>query len=178
MLTSAFHRDDRLKNSRRLDFLPILHRISCIYGVLITIFCLFRCYLSVTNALQDVHKFEHTGTFSYFLHFLGEYDFLESVFTFQLVTVELLLYVVQCRRVNQKKSSRGSIWYFVVMLVLHAIIWMHANSLPLPDFGPSNVAEEAGMKYRFFANVTVSPPVGYFFSYLWRMHKIQSAGSE
>lgn len=174
MFSNTLLSDDHPKKTGKPHTLFALHRIACVYGTLISVFCLFRCYLSVANALQDVHKFEHTGTFPYFLYFLDEYQFLEAVCTFLLMTVELLLYVSQYRRAEHKKPFRGYFGYFTIILVLHVTIWLHANSLPLPDFGPSSVAEEAGMHYRFFANVTVSPSIVYFILYTLRVRKHES----
>ena len=168
--TNMIVSDDHSK-SKKTDLLSYLHRTACMYGTLFVIFCLSRCYLSFANALQDVHKFEHTDTFTYLLYYLGEYQFLETVCSFLLVMTELLFYVAQYRRITQGKPLRGGIGYFFVMLVIHTAICLHANSLPLPDFGPSSVAEEAGMHYRFFANVTVSPSIIYFVLYLLRLRK-------
>lgn len=169
MFMCAYRPDDHLIPPKKTGFSSVLHRISCIIGIIITIFCLFCCYLSVANALQDVRKFEHTGTFAYFLHFLDEYDFAETVLIFLLMAVELLLYLVQYRRAAQKQLFRGSILYFTVIMVLHLICCLHANALPLPDFGPANAAESAGMWYRHYTNVTISPSIGYFISYHWRI---------
>lgn len=174
MFTNSLVSDDYSRKSGKPDFLSILHRIACVYGTLITVFCLFRCCLSVVNALQDVHKYDHTGTFPYFLYFLDEYQFAEDVCIFLLMTAELLLYVAQYRRAEQRKPLWGSILYFIVMLVLHTAIWLHADSLPSPDW-PYEVTDEAVMHYRFFANVTVSPSIVYFVLYLLRMRKIRSA---
>lgn len=173
MLIGALASYDNTSRSRKLEGLSFLHRFACVYGALLTAFCLFRCFLSIGNAFQDIHKFEHTGSFTYFLYYLDEYQFIETVCTFLLTLGELLLYIAQCRQIIRKESYQWGIWWFMGMFVLHAIIWIHANSLPLPDFGPSTVAEEAGMRYRFFANVTVSPPVIYFILYLLRVHKLK-----
>ena len=173
LFTNMISSDDHPKNQKP-GALSFLHRAACIYGTLFVVFCLLRCYLSVANALQDVYKFEYAGTFPYLLYYLGEYRFLETVCTFLLVMAELLFYVVQYRRITQGKPLRGGIWYFFVMLVIHTAICLHANSLHLPNFGPSSVAEEAGMYYRFFANVTVSPSIIYFILYLLHVRKLGS----
>lgn len=167
--------DDNSPRKRNLDAISFLHRITCTYGTLITVFCLFQCYLSVTNALQDVHKFEHTGTFPYFLYFLDEYQFAEELLMCLLMATELLLYIVQYNRALKATAFPGSILYFILTLIFHIFIWTHANSLPLPKFGPSTVAEEAGMEYRYFANVTVLPSVLYFILYLLRVHRLKLA---
>ena len=169
--------DDRLEKTRKLKFSSVLHRIACIYGALIAAFLLFMCVLSVLNAEQDIHKYEHTGTFSYFLYFLNEYEFTEHLCMFLLAIAELLFYFAQCHPIKKKGSSRGSVWYLGAILVLHIIIWLHANSLPIPDTSPYTEVEEAALTYRFFANVTVSPTVGYFVSYLSRMYMVRSTRS-
>ncbi len=174
MYSNMQRSDDHHQKAGKPNALFALHRIACVYGTLITVFCLFRCYLSIANALQDIRKFEHTGTFLYFLYFLDKYQFLEAVCTFLLMTVELLLYVSQYRRAEHKEILRGCFWYFFVIIALHIIIWLHAHSLALPDFGPSSVAEEAGMHYRFFANMTVSPSIVYFILYSLRVRKHKS----
>ena len=166
--------DDNSSPKRNLDVLSFLHRITCIYGILITVFCLFQCYLSVANALQDVHKFEHTGTFSYFLHFLDEYNFAEDLLMCLSIATELLLYIVQYNRVQKAKPFTGSIWYFTVMMIIHVIIWIHANSISLPKLPPYNVADEAGLYYRASANLTVIPSVIYFIQYLLCIRKCRT----
>ena len=175
MLINMSSSDDRLDKPRKLKFCSILHRIAGIYGTLVIICLLFRCGLSVLNALQDVNKYEHTATFSYFLHFLGEYDFSENLCILLLVIAEFLLYFTQYHPAKKKELFHGSVWYFAATLVLHIIIWLHANSLPMPDSWPYTVVEEAALNYRFFANVTVSPTIVYFVSYLCRMYTLRSA---
>ena len=175
MFTNTLLPDGNPKKNGTQNIYSCFHRIACAYGGLIAAFCLFRCYLSIADALQDIYKFEHTGTFLYFLYYLGEYRFLEAVCTFLLVMAELLFYVVQYRQLEKKIPFRSRIVGFVVILIFHLGIWLHANSLPLPDFFPATVAEEAGMYYRFFANITVSPSVVYSILYLWHVRKLKSA---
>ena len=51
-----------------------LHLCACICGPIVTVFLLFQGFLSVANALQDVNKYEHTGTFAFVLYFLYMHD--------------------------------------------------------------------------------------------------------
>lgn len=169
--------DDYSEKFPKSDACAVLHRIACVFGVLITAFCLLRCFLSVGLALQDVRKYEHTGTFPYFLHFLDENSFSENICMFQLMTAELLLYITQYRRAVQRKPLRGIIWCFTVILILHTGIWLHANSLPSPKV-PYEMTDLAVNDYLTFANVTVLPSIVYFVAYFSRIWKNRSRKSK
>lgn len=160
--------DGDLYPTRSTRYLCFMHRCVCLCAGMLSAFCIFRCYLSFSNALQDVYKYEHTETFAYFLHFLGEYHFLETLCMSMLVIAELVLYIFMQHRATQTQFSKSGIVYFAIFFGIHAIIWIHSNSMQLPDFSPSTIAEEAGMRYRFFANITVLPSASYLFLYLLR----------
>lgn len=159
------------KKPSKFDGISILHRFTCVFGALITVCCLFRCYLSATNALQDVYKFEHTGTFQYFLYFLDEYHFSDEMCTFLLMIGELLVYGVQYHHIAQQRNPiRGSVWYFVIMFVFHTVIWLHANSIPMPEW-PYERTADAVFCYMLFANMTILPSAAYLVSYIMRLRK-------
>lgn len=167
---------ENYRTEKDSDVLTVLHRIACIFCGLLMIYLLLRCYLSFSCALQDTQKFEHTGTFPFFLYFLDEEDFLGEVNVFLLVAIEFWMYIVQFRRVEDHKSFRGSILYFSIMLAIHAAVCLHANSLVLPNCPPYTAADEAGLGYRAFANMTIMPSVIYFSLYLmhlWKYKKIK-----
>lgn len=171
MLTNTIISDDHSRKNGRLDFVSILHRIACAYSILLMVYCLLHCYLAFTGALQDVHKFEHTGTFPFFLYFLDEHRFLEDVCTFVIVTAEFLLYIALYRCAERNNPFRAGVLYIVGILVIHVVMYLHANSLPIPDYSYHHDARGAALSYRVFANDTVLPPVIYFVMYLLRIWK-------
>lgn len=174
ILTNTLASDDYSRKSGKPDFLSFLHWIACIFCTLLTVYCLFYCYLSFTGALQDMRKYGGLG-FSYpFQYYLKKNNFSENVNPFLCVTAEFLLYIAQYRRAERKKPFRGSIWYFSVMLVIHAVVWLHANSLSLPDGPPFSSADLPGVRYRRFANMTILPSVIYFILYSLRSRKLRS----
>ena len=163
--------DGSLRKTREPDFLTVLHRVACVLCGLLAAYLLLRCCLSFGSALQDVRKFEHTDTFPCFLYFLDEENFGAEVCVFLLMAAEYWAYIVRYRRAESRDSFRGSILYFSIMLVIHAAVCLHANSLALPNLPPYTAADEAGLRYRTYANMTVLPPVMYFTMYLVRMWK-------
>ena len=154
----------------KLDVLAFLYRSACVFGGLFVAFWFLQICLSFANALQDVRKFEHTGNFPYFLYYLREYQFTETVCVFLLMLTELLLYAVHCHRAMVGKRQEGIIWYFTIMLVFHSAIWLSANLLPNPEW-PYAVTDELVMYYCFVANTTVLPSIVYFILYLLHVQK-------
>lgn len=158
---------------KSLSILLILHWFACVLGTLIVVCCLLRCFLSVANALQDIYKFEHTGNFPYFLHFLSEYHFSGEVCTFLIVAGELLIYGVQYRSIAQQENpSWRSIWCFASIFVFHMLIWLHAHSIPTPEW-PYEETADAVFRYKLFANITVSPSAAYITSYAMHLRRIK-----
>ena len=170
MLMTPPGSDDHFGKPHKTDFLSVIHRGACVLGVLITVCCLFRCYLSVANALQDVHKFEHTNNVQYFLYFLDEYQFTDAVCMFMLMLVELTLYVVQFRSVSHERPLWGNVCYFTLVMMLHITLWVHVNSIPSPEW-PYTETADAVFSYILFANMTVLPSVVYLVSYILRVIK-------
>lgn len=177
MLINTLSSDDRLGKPWKPKVSAVLHRIACIYGALIAIVSLFMLVLFMLDAELDVHTYGHTGTFSYYLYFWDKYGCLEQLCTLLLVIAEFRFYFAQFHSAKNKEVSRGSIWYFAAIMVLHIIICLHANSIPVPDSFPFTETADAVLSYRLFANVTVSPTVGYFVSYLSRMYMVRSTRS-
>ena len=156
-------------------FLSVLHKIVCILGRVLLTYLLLRCYLAVSSALQDVRKFEQTNNFPFFLYCLDSEDFLSEVIAFLIMAAELFLYVFLCGKIDCQSARRRSILYFAIVLTVHAAVYFHANALILPDRPPYTAIDDAGLNYRFFANVMILPPVLYFVMYLlhiWKRRKM------
>lgn len=170
MLMTTPGSDGHCGKLHKSDFSSVIHGGACVLGALITVCCLFRCYLSVANVLQDVHKFEHTNNVQYFLYFLDEYQFTGTVCMFMLMLAELCLYVVQFRSVSHERPLGGNVCYFVLVMLLHITLWAHANSIPSPEWPYSETAD-AVFSYILFANMTVLPSVAYLVSYILRVIK-------
>ena len=142
-----------------------LHLCACICGPIVTVFLLFQVFLSVANALQDVNKYEHTGTFAFFLYFLNVYGFTTIICVFLLAATEMLLYIVLYRRAEKGITHWGSICYFSVMMLLHIMVWFHANTMPSLDLIYDETFE-AVYSYFLFAKTTALPAVLYAVSYV------------
>lgn len=170
MLMNALGSNDH--SSKSTNILSMLHRWVCIFGTLVTICCLFRCFLSIANALQDVDKFEHTGTFQYFLFFLDQYYFPGAVCTFSLMMAELLLYITQYRRAEEDVHHWGKILYFALILAFHIVVWLQAKSIPAPAW-PYEETDEVVMQYLLFGNMTVFPPIAYCIMYILNVRKVR-----
>ena len=114
---NIFNSDVSSPENRRQNVIFTFYRCACVLGVLITVSCLFRCGLSLANALQDVHKFEHTHTYSYLMYYLFEYRFCENMCTLFLVVTELLFFIVQYRRAIHQKPLWSGFLYFLAALL-------------------------------------------------------------
>lgn len=166
--------DNYSKKLRRPDFFTFLHRIVCTLSALLVAYCLFMCILSFGNGLQDMRKLGGLGSSYPLYYYLRKYFFLEHIVLFLWMTAELILYVLQYRCAEHKKSFVKSVGYFSVMLMIHVVIWIYANSLQLPEGPPFSTVEEAKLRYCFFINRTTLPSVAYFILYLFRVQRIKS----
>lgn len=169
--TNDFESNNDSGSSREPDFQGYFHRITCIFSALIAVYYLLMCVLSFSGALQDMKKFGGLG-FSYSLgYYLVNNSFPEAMQMFLPVTAEFLFYLVLYRRAEQKKRNQGSIWYFSLMLILHIVIWLHANSLDIPESPPFITADGFGLRYYFFTTITVLQAIVYLVLFVFRVRK-------
>lgn len=147
-----------------------LYLCACIFGPLLTVFWGTQAILSVANALQDNNKYEHAGTFAYFLYYLDENRFTDDICIFILVAAEMLIYIALYRRAEKGITHWGSICYLFIMMVLHVIVWVHANIIPSPELHYDETTE-AVREYIFVAKMTVLPAVLYAVSYILCVRK-------
>lgn len=170
ILLNGFFSDDEY--NKNVTFIIRVHRVMCTLSIMLAVYWLFMCILSVLGALQDMEKYGGLG-FSYsFWFYLCRNRFLVHVGCFLCMTIELLLYSVQYRYANQKKPIWISIWYFSFMLILHTAAWLHASFLVQDS--SLTLIKDAIWEYRFFANKTILPSYGYFILYLLHVHKLKS----
>lgn len=153
--------------------LKILHRTTCILSTLLIVLSLFSCVCRFLMALVAFHDQRAQG-FSYSLPFYlrDTYFYLNTAF-FLLATVELVLYVFLCHRVEKKGTIQWGVWYLGVILLIHAVACIHAYLLPIPRFSV-DVADEAKMTYRIFVSLTTLQSIPYFILYLIRVKKFTS----
>ena len=159
------------RETEERGFLFVLHRIVCILGCVLLIYLLFRCYLAVSSALQDVRKFEHENSFPFFLYYLDREGFLSEVIVLLIMATEFFLYIHLSSRIDCQPSLRRSILYFVIVLMVHTAVYLHANTLILPNCPPYTAVDDVGLSYRFFANLMILPSALYFVMYLLRLWK-------
>lgn len=164
--------------SEKPDLLSGLHRTACVLFTILAGWCLLRCFLSFSLAWDDARLFGDLGFSRPFSYYLRDYYFLENIVMFALVTAELALYLLLCRRADQYIPFRGSILYFAVVMAIHVALCIHANTLPRPEFYASTPAEEAITRYYYWATLTVTPSVAYFALYLLRLWKIRTGKDE
>ena len=175
MFTEFHDADYSLDNKAEFLFLSILHRVTSVLIALLALYWLLMSILSYDGALQDMRKFSGLG-FSYpFEYYLLTNRFPEALATFLCVTIEFLLYFTLYCRANKGKLLRGSVFYFSVMLVVHAAVWLHAHYL-IPEyvFQFSYGDKFVEIDYCSFANDTIFPAVAYFVLYLFRVRKIKA----
>lgn len=173
MLITFIDPSDRLGNSKRPDFLSLFHRVTCVFGVLITAYYLLMCISSFTSAMDDMRKYGGLG-FSYsFPYYLIRNSFPKTMGMALPVTTEFLIYVMLCRGKDQKKSHRGEVTYFSILLVFHVVIWLYVNSLDFPESPPYITEEGVTIDYCVFASITMLQTVVYFVLYLLRVRKFQ-----
>lgn len=176
MLTNVRPSDKNPEKSREPDLLIRLHNSACILCTLHAARCLLMCILTALNAWQDVCKFEGIRASRPFHYYLTDNNFGEYMGIFLWVSAELILYIALCRRAEQKKSSWGSIVYFLCMLVFHIIVWLKAHYL-IPGYPLQFPNEDELVFFYRFAEVTILPAVVYFALYLFRVHKLSKSTS-
>ena len=159
------------RNAPKNDLLSILHRVVCFCCVLITAYYLLMCIFSVTGAIDDKQKYGGLG-FSYsFGQYLVDNAFPKSICMFLPIACEFLLYVVLYCRAKRMKHPQISTLYLSVMFVIHVIIWLHANSLEIPDSPPFISSDGFGLDYCFFATITAVQSAVYLILFIMLAHK-------
>lgn len=151
---------------RTTDLLHKLHVGACAFSALLFMYCLLRCIATLDGTINDFNKYRDLG-FSYTFHYhLQNNGFYREVIPFSGVGMEWLHYLLQYRRVKQKKKNAGGIWIFGILLVVHIAMWLHAGTLSLPDLPDWELVELPVVQYRRFSNMTVFPSVVYFVMYV------------
>ena len=163
--------DNPLGNAKKPDSLSLLHRIVCFCCVLITTYYLLMCIFSICGAIQDMQKFGALGFSHPFGYYLVDNSFPEAICMCLPITSEFLFYVVLYSRAKHMKHPRISSWYLSVMLVLHTIIWLHANSLEIPNSPPFISSDGLGLRYYIFTTITVVQSVVYLILFNMCAHK-------
>lgn len=152
------------------NILKILHRLTCVWGMLLAAYGLLICVFTVLDALDDLRIYTDLG-FSYSLHyFLRKEHFAGCVVFFLMVTGEIILYTLLCRRAEEKRLIPWGLWYLGTMLAIHAAAWVNYNSLQIPiPYLPD--PDEVEWLYNIFINFTILPSIAYFTLYLMRVRK-------
>lgn len=140
-------------------WLRMSHRLVCTLCGLVAVFCLLGCIVSLNFALADAHKFKGLGFNHPFHYYLIDNQFPEDVVMCLLVFAEFLHYIRQYRKAVEFMPVRGMIWCFIGMLVLHGIIWWHAN------FIVDRSASTWAHYYCNYANISLLPSVAYCIVY-------------
>ncbi len=150
--------------------LKILHRITCVLGTLLAAYGLLICVFTVLDALDDLRVYKALG-FSYTLrYFLRKEHFAGCVVFFLMVTGEIVLYILLCRRAEEKRLIPWGLWYLGTMLAIHAAAWINYHSLQIPiPYLPD--PDETEWLYNTFINFTILPSIAYFTLYLMRVRK-------
>ncbi len=85
------------------NILKILHRLTCVWGMLLAAYGLLISVFTVLDALDDLRVYKALG-FSYTLHyFLRKEHFAGCAVFFLMVTGEIVLYILLCRRAEEKR---------------------------------------------------------------------------
>ena len=172
---SAFTGEDNVSHNRRLDVVSILHRVICVLCTLLTVYFFISCIAGAITAWDDVIKFEHPRTFTYFLYYLDVNNVEVNADVFRWVLLEFFLYLLLYRRAERGKPIRGSGFYFLIMLILHIGFWLHAHAIPIPGGAFAYEADYFRRAYSAFANITLLPSVAYCVLYNLRIHRKLSA---
>lgn len=166
-----FRRNSKLHNAQ---ILRKLHIAACIFGALLSVYCLLSCIAVLYAALHEWSKYRDLG-FSYTFHYhLNNNGFYREVILLFGVAIEWLHYFLQYHRAHEKKKTAGSVWIFSILLVVHIAVWLNARSLPLPDLPSWELAELPVVLYRRFSNMTILPSIFYFTVYFLRTRNLDS----
>lgn len=134
-------------------------------GALLFTYFLLICIAILDSAITEFSKYRDLG-FSYtFHHFLQDNGFYQQVMPFLCIGMELLHYILQSLRVKQRKKNAGGIWVFGILLVVHIAMWLHAETLSLPDLPAWELVDLPAFQYCRISKMTVWPSIVYFVMY-------------
>ena len=164
-----------IKNTKKkkIDFASRFYRLVSISALLLIVYCILMCILSFVGAIQDYEKFRALGRTKSFYSYLEDNGLWYNFAQFILVTVEFALYRLTNRRLEHRTPVKGSLWYYSAMLVIHAVAWLHANSL-VQGYPFALEVGEFVLWYRAIADTCLWPVIGYCISYAMRFRKYKS----
>lgn len=164
-----------LKNCNWIDILlTALYWIVFAFGLLLSLYYLLRCYIGVSSAVQEMCKYSDLGATHSLWYYLDKENIYTDLLPILLVTAQLLVYVIVCRRGEYQATSWIGILYFLTMSAFHLCLYMHANSLDLPSIPVQNEAERMVKLYHSFANRSLTQPFLYlsvYLLYVWKYHR-------
>lgn len=151
-----------------------LHDVVCSICGLLAVRYLLMCLLTFVQSVQDIRKYGSLGSPKSLLHYLIQNNFNDYLIFFVCIAVELLLYIILCRRANQKKKPLwGGSLYLLAMIGFHTLLVMHSHGfIPghIPEF--SGLLDTSIILYGEFARYTILTAFTYFVMYLLRIRKL------
>lgn len=160
--------------SQMLELIRKLHMFAWFVGALLSAYCLLRCVAALDGTLNDFWKFRDLGSSKTFHHHLQNNGFYREVIPFLGVCFEWLHYSAHYCRVDKNNIMASKFWIFVILLILHIVVWLHARVLPLPSLPAWEFVESPVVQYRRFANMTILPSIFYFTVYFLRTRNVDS----
>ena len=143
-----------------------LHKIICVLSVLLIAILILQFILSYANAVQDLQKYGALGSPRTLFSYLSEYYFLEHMILSLWILADWILYMINYR----KRNSRAAL-LLSLSLVLHVILWFHANFAPIPEGPMYNHIVQSCHRYRVFINLTTWPSLCYWGLHWFHTHR-------
>lgn len=141
-----------------------VHRLGCILGSLISVYYMLLCVFSLSNALEEMQTFRGLGFAHSIWYYLQKNSFTEALQMFLIAIAEFLLYLIlHYKSPNQKSFKRNTIC-FVVLLMVHVCMWLHAAFSDFPDYPPYIATNGISMRQYIFLCITMLESFVYCFS--------------
>ena len=141
-------------------------KIICVLSALLVTFLMLQFILSYANAVQDLQKYGALGSPRTLFSYLSEYFFLEHLILFLWISADWILYMI----IDQKANSRAAL-LLSLSLLLHIILWFHANFTPSPEGPMYNHMVQSWHRYRIFISLTTWPTICYCGIHWFRTHR-------
>lgn len=173
MLKIYFHDLSAYFKSRR-DYSALVHRVCCVLSGLLMADYLLMCIFSFSMALDDMELYEDLGFHFSFGYHLTENYFPEIVQMLLPMAIMFFLYVMLYRRAKNAKLRSVAFWYFVILALLHILMFTHAASLDYSKAPPYTAADDLCRNYFLYARIAMVQSGVYFVSYLLRIRETRA----
>ena len=147
-----------------------IHLYTCIWCAMVTAYYLLLLVAVILDSLHDLDKYGGLGFSHTYLFYLEQNHFFTHLILFLCTAAEFILYLIFSLRTNDKKGNLRRRHYFLIMLIVHVVLWLYITCLQLPDPSSLQAFDETMYIYRSYAHTSVLPSILYFSLYHFRVN--------